>query len=330
MLGLNIHVDEFSLIQQYFNRSPRHVSAILGVGDDAAIWRPGSGVDLAVAADMLLVDRHFFADDDAFDIGFKALAVNISDMAAMGALPSAATLCLALPQADAAWLDRFASGFWTVAEHFGVDLIGGDTTRGSLAIAIQMWGELPRGTALRRSAACAGDDIWISGQLGGAAAGLQYSLGRLQLEGELALRCLQRLRRPQPRVALGRSLLEFAHAAIDVSDGLLSDLGHILRASQCGALVEYASLPVDADLLGLENKAAVQAAVLTGGDDYELCFTAPASCKGRIKELAERLMLPLTHIGSITPGKDLIMQGENGEQLQFERTGYNHFDAAGS
>lgn len=322
-------MDEFSLIQQYFNRSPRHVSAILGVGDDAALWRPTPDVDLAVAADMLLVDRHFFAHDDAFDIGFKALAVNISDMAAMGARPCAVTLCLALPQADADWLGGFAAGFWTVAERYGVDLIGGDTTRGSLAVAIQMWGELPRGSSLQRSAARVGDDIWISGQLGGAAAGLQYSLGRLQMDQEMASRCLQRLRRPEPRVALGQGLLEFAHAAIDVSDGLLSDLGHILRASQCGALVEYASLPVESGLLSLPKQAAVQAAVLSGGDDYELCFTAPARCRGRVQELAERLLLPLTLIGSITPGKDLIMQGESGEQLHFERTGYNHFGAAG-
>lgn len=323
-------MDEFSLIQQYFNRTPRHVAAILGVGDDAAVWRPSLGVDLAIAADMLLVDRHFFAHDDAFDIGFKALAVNISDMAAMGALPTAATLCLALPHADAAWLEHFAKGFWTVAERFEVDLIGGDTTRGSLAVAIQMWGELPQGRALRRGAACVGDDIWVSGELGSAAAGLQYSLGQLQLGEQLAAHCLHRLRRPEPRVALGRCLLDFAHAAIDVSDGLLSDLGHILQASRCGARVEYALLPVNAELLQLQDQAAVQAAVLSGGDDYELCFTAPSQCRGRIAELAGDLLLPLTRIGSITAGKDLIMQGESGEQLHFERTGYNHFDASGS
>lgn len=318
-------MDEFSLIKRYFTRTAQDVSAILGVGDDAAVWRPRGDCDLAVAADMLLVDRHFFADDDPYDIGYKALSVNVSDMAAMGASPRAATLCLALPEIDPVWLDAFARGFWAVADRFGIDLVGGDTTCGPLAIAIQMWGELPRGRGLFRHAAREGDDIWVSGQLGGAALGLQYRQGKLQLDSDLARRCLHRLHRPEARVLLGASLLDLAHAAIDVSDGLLADLGHILQASGCGARLVYSRLPLDMQLNTQRNEAWMRDAVLAGGDDYELCFTAPQVNRESIESLAQHLDVPLSRIGEIEMGSGIIIQGENGEQLLFKRAGYNHF-----
>lgn len=323
-------MDEFSLIRHYFTRTPRHASAILGVGDDAALWRPLPGLELAVAADMLVADRHFFADDDAFDVGWKALAVNVSDMAAMGAQPRAVTLCLALPAADPAWLQRFAEGFWSVADAFGVDLVGGDTTRGPLTIAIQIWGEVPAGAALRRDGAHEGDDIWVSGAVGTAAAGLLHLQGRLSLDGATLTAALDRLRRPVPRVGLGLALRGLAHAAIDISDGLVADLGHILTASGCGGLLDFAQIPLVPGLHDLRATPAVRDAILGGGDDYELCFTAAPQHRTRIGHIGVELGLSLTRIGTVVGGSDVFIQGENGEQLQYGRAGYNHFAGEGA
>lgn len=323
-------MDEFSLIRRYFNRLPRHASVLLGVGDDGALWRPTPGLDLAIAADMLLAERHFFADEDPAAIGHKALAVNLSDMAAMGAQPRAVTLCLALPHGDAAWLDGFAAGFWELADQYGIDLIGGDTTRGPLTIAIQVWGELLPGTALLRSGARCGDDIWISGRLGGAAVALQHRLGNISVPPSVFERCQERLLRPQPRVQLGLQLGAVASAAIDISDGLLSDLGHILQASQCGAEISYSAIALEAGLAELRNQPLVREAVLAGGDDYELCFTAPADKKQVIQQLAEQTGIVLSCIGSIRDEPGIIIKGESGEELHVGRTGYNHFAAENS
>lgn len=318
-------MNEFSLIKQFFTRSCTDQAVIIGVGDDSAIWRPRPDRDLAIAADMLVEGRHFFAEANPFDIGYKSMMVNISDMAAMGAIPVAATLCLALPAVDSTWLNAFADGFWSAANTYSVDLIGGDTTRGPLTIAIQMWGELPKGQRLLRSTAQIGDDIWVSGTLGGAAVGLQFALGQMELEPELAGPCLRKLHRPEARVELGVALLNLATAALDISDGLLADLGHILEASGVGARLQYAKIPVISGLETRRDELPIREAVLGGGDDYELCFTAPGYNRAKIGLLAEQLNLPLTRIGVIEAGKGIFVEGKDGEQLRIRRAGFDHF-----
>lgn len=325
-----LKVNEFNLIKRYFTRSPAQSAVILGVGDDGAIWRPHPERDLTIAADMLVEGRHFFGDADPFDIGFKSMAVNLSDMAAMGAQPVAATLCLALPRADQAWLDSFAQGFWKAADAYGVDLIGGDTTCGPLTIAIQMWGELPKGQRLLRSAALPGDDIWVSGELGSAAIGLQHLLGNITLVGETRRVCLDRLHRPKPRVNLGKRLLQTANAAIDISDGLLSDLGHILTASKVAARLSYTKIPVASGFESHKDDPIIQEAVLSGGDDYELCFTVPKNFRSDINEISRQLGLQLTQIGTIEVGEGVYVEGRNGERLSIGRTGFDHFGASDS
>lgn len=323
-------MNEFSLIKRYFTRRAARSAVILGVGDDGAVWQPNPEKDLVIAADMLVAGRHFFADADPYDIGYKSMAVNISDMAAMGASPVAATLCIALPETDSVWLERFSEGFWKLADQYSVDLIGGDTTRGPLTIAVQMWGEVPKGLRLMRSNAQPGDDIWVSGNLGSAAIGLQQLLGRVHCH-ELALPfCLERLHRPLPRVDLGRCLLGIANAAIDVSDGLLADLGHVTKASKVAARLYYENIPVEASLESIKDTSLMQEAALAGGDDYELCFTAPQCAREAIKKLSAQLELRLTQVGTIEVGEGVYVEGKNGEGISLERTGFDHFGTSNS
>src|SRR5687768_11113079 len=232
---------EFELIRRYFTRPTP--GAVLGVGDDAALVRVRAGMDLAVSVDLLIEGRHFFAKSDPVRLGHKALAVNLSDMAAMGAQPRWATLGIALPRADARWVGAFARGFFALAGRHRVDVIGGDTTRGPLAIAVQIMGEVPHGRALRRDGARAGDDVWVSGQLGGAALAVAAAKGELKVPAGERRALEQRLDAPVPRIALGIALCGIAHSAIDVSDGLLADLGHICERSQVRAVIEWESLP---------------------------------------------------------------------------------------
>ena len=264
---------EFELISRFFNRSAPN--ALLGVGDDAALLAASPGMELAVSTDMLVSGQHFFPDVAAYLLGHKTLAVNLSDLAAMGATPRWATLALALPTTDPGWLELFSRGLFDMAARFEVSLVGGDTTRGPLNLAVTILGEVPAGQALRRSGARVGDDIWVSGDLGGAALGLRYLLGEVELDdAEEVESCLMRLHAPEPRIALGQELLGLAHAAIDISDGLLADLGHILERSGVGAEVEFSSLPAHPAVAARLPHAALQRCLLAGGDDYELCFTA--------------------------------------------------------
>jgi thiamine-monophosphate kinase len=304
---------EFELIERCFKRRTHHT--LLGIGDDGALIVPTIGHELVVSTDLLVEGTHFFATTDTEDLGWKTLAVNVSDMAAMGAQPRWATLGIAVPPAPTfSWLDDFARGFFACADEFGVDLIGGDTTRGPRCFAVTIMGEVPTGQALRRSGAQRGDQIWVSGQPGRAARGLAHLQGQTALgDGQLA-DCLAALHRPQPRVALGLALRGIASAAIDVSDGLLADLGHILEESGCSATLDR--VPADADT-----------AYLAGGDDYELVFTAAPACAPDIQALAGRLQLPLTCLGRIEAGPpgSLHVVDATGRDITPAKCGFDHF-----
>ena len=320
---------EFALIDKYFARPTP--SAILGPGDDCALVQPTPGKQLAVTTDMVVAGTHFLPDTDPKNLGWKALAVNLSDLAAMGATPRWVTLAGALPAVDEAWIAAFADGFFACASEYGVDVIGGDTTRGPLNICITAMGEVEPGRALRRDGAQVGDQVWVSGRPGLAALGLAHLQGKVKLPEPWPRLCVAALEKPRPRVALGQALVGIATAAIDVSDGLLADLGHICERSDCAAAVKLVQLPhlpkgdtYDADLrrIALECQVA-------GGDDYELCFTAPGTLSLTIAQIAARLELPLWHIGEIVAGQagEVTVYDPDFNPVSFERKGYDHFAA---
>jgi len=314
---------EFDLIAKYFTRAAP--SAVLGVGDDCALIKPTPGMELAISTDMLIAGRHFMPSDGPGTIGHKAMAVNLSDLAAMGAAPRYALLSIALPEADEKFLQGFAGGFLGLAQKYGVEVIGGDTTRGGLlTISVTIIGEVPPGQALRRDAAQAGDDIWVSGTLGDAAAALAHHQGRLRLETEQAIQCFPRLFVPSPRIELGLSLRGIAHACIDVSDGFAADLGHILERSNVGAGIQFENLPLSNALEPMRDNSDVQDCVLAGGDDYELAFSAPASMRASIQSLGRDLNLRLTLAGRITPEPGLSILNK-GQPMTLSRTGFDHF-----
>ena len=321
--GIRAPTSEFDLISRYFTRAPRHTT--LAIGDDAALFSVSPGCELAASADMLVEGVHFFPDVDPQALGHKALAVNLSDLAAMGAMPRWAMLSLALPDVDTQWLEGFSRGFFALADKHGVDLIGGDTTRGPRNISVQIMGEVRRGKALRRDGAKMGDDIWVSGQLGDAAAAVAHRRGELTLEPPAFDRCRMRLDWPTPRVALGLELSALAHSAIDLSDGLLGDLAHICERSGVGARVDYAAVPCSADLRPLRDHAPVSRAILAGGDDYELCFTAAAERAAGIEALSMTLDIALTRIGSIVEGNAIAVFDAAGRLLPVKDKGFDHF-----
>ncbi len=318
-------MNEFELITRYFSRPAP--SARLGVGDDAALLAVAEGCELAVSTDMLVAGTHFLADTDPGDLGHKVLAVNLSDLAAMGARPRWAVLAMALPEVNEPWIAAFAQGFYALAEKHAVDLIGGDTTRGPTNFCVTVLGELPRGGALLRSGARAGDELWVSGATGEAALGLAARQGRVALADPHRAHCLQRLQRPAPRIELGRALRGLASAAIDVSDGLMADLGHILERSGVSAEIELASLPLAPALQACSDQQLAQACLLGGGDDYELCFTAPAAAREQILALSARLALALTRIGRIVVGKaqDARLLDAEGRAVAIAHQGFDHF-----
>ncbi len=308
---------EFALIDRYFKRPTTHT--VLGVGDDGAIVRPSPGCELVISTDMLVSGTHFLPDTNPEDLGWKTLAVNVSDMAAMGAQPRWALLAAALPAATESWIEKFTRGFFACADAFGVDVIGGDTTRGPRNFCVTIFGEVPAGQALLRSGARVGDQIWISGTPGRAALGLGHLQGRHVLPAPDDY--LAALHRPQPRVALGLALRGLATAAIDVSDGLLADLGHILDASKVGATLNIPGLPPP----GPERDG-----LLAGGDDYELLFTAPAARHADIAALPAMLGLALAPIGTIEPGEPgvpprLTLLDADGRPVPTDQRGYDHF-----
>lgn len=315
---------EFDLIRRHFTRPPQHTD--LAVGDDAALLRPRAGMQLAVSTDMLVSGTHFFADTDPEDLGWKTLAVNVSDLAAMGAEPRWAFLALALPAADDPWIAAFARGLFACADAFGVDLAGGDTTRGPLNLSVTIVGEVPAGQAITRTGARAGNELWISGQPGLAALGLAALHGEVALDAAGRARCVDALQRPQPRVELGLQLRGIATAMLDVSDGLLGDLAHILEASAVGAIVDAAALPLDALRATGANAAIARRCLLSGGDDYELLFAAPASARPALTELSTSLGLPLHRIGQITGQAGVCLLREpDGTLAPAGASGYDHF-----
>jgi thiamine-monophosphate kinase len=295
------HLGEFELIERFFARPAKH--AVLGSGDDCALLAPAAGMHLAVSTDMLVEGRHFLATVAPDRLGHKALAVNLSDLAACGARPLAFTLALALPEADATFLAGFSQGLHALADRHGCELVGGDTTRGPLTISITVFGEVAAGTALLRSGARPDDDIYVSGTLGDARLALEVFRGNASVSGEAFARIRCAMEEPQPRVELGMALRGIARSAIDLSDGLAGDLGHILRRSGVGAVVDVDALPHSADLAA-QPESLRRECLLAGGDDYELVFTAPVGRRAAVAQAAASARTPATRVGRIeaTPG----------------------------
>lgn len=313
---------EFNLIHTYFNRKTHHTD--LSIGDDAALISVANQQQLAVSSDMLVAGTHFFADAPPYTIGWKSLAVNVSDMAAMGAKPKWITLAIALPHQDATWLEAFANGLFDCAKQFNIDLIGGDTTRGPLTINITILGEVSNGAAVTRSGAQINDDIWVSGELGSAALALAHLLDKISLSESAFNHARNHLQLPQPKLALGLALQDIATSCIDISDGLLADLGHILSASKLGAELDYAKMPIMPEMITEHLKPLVQQCVLSGGDDYELCFTAPKKNQETIIALSQTLNLPITLIGNTTADSELNVLYQ-GKPLSMHTKGFDHF-----
>jgi thiamine-monophosphate kinase len=319
-------LSEFEVIERFFRRPARQ--AVLGIGDDAALIAPTPGSELAISVDMLVSGRHFFADVDPQALGHKTLAVNLSDLAAMGATPRWALLAGALPVADPVWLAAFAQGLFALADAHRVELIGGDTTQGPLTLCVTIIGEVAAGRALRRSGARVGDSIWVSGTLGEAALALAHHQGRIGLDAVDFAACERALLWPAPRVALGQHLLGIASAAIDVSDGLTGDLGHVLEASGVGAQVDLAALPCSASmrrqLSGPTRETALRC-LLAGGDDYELCFTAPSRHASALHAMAGELDIHLACVGAIRAESGLVVRDEAGLPLPRLPSAFDHF-----
>ena len=336
---------EFELIERFFKRNqaatpaptaPAATDAIaLGIGDDCALLQPAPGMQLAVSTDLLVEGRHFFADVDPAALGHKALAVNLSDLAAMGAEPLAFTLALALPPEraqDEAWLAALAQGLFALADAHGCALVGGDTTAGPLTLCITVFGQVPAGHALRRDRARAGDDLWVSGTLGDARLALAALRGEIDLPAEALAQARQRLERPTPRLALGTALRGIAHSAIDVSDGLAGDLGHILKASQVGAVIKVADasrlIAARALLASAEGPFGLKSLlsfILTGGDDYELAFTAPPAARAAVQAAAQRAATPVTRIGRIEAEPGLRLIDAHGRATPLAARAFDHF-----
>ena len=321
---------EFELIERFFLRPVQ--KAVLGVGDDCALLQPAPGMQLAISSDMLVEGRHFLSTVDPARLGHKALAVNLSDLAACGAKPLAFTLALALPRAEEAWLAPFAQGLLALADQHGCELIGGDTTRGPLNICITVFGEVPAAGALLRSGARAGDDVWVSGHLGDARLALEVFRGQQQVPGGVFEQVRARMEQPTPRVALGVALRGIAHAAIDVSDGLAGDLGHVLKASGVGADLDtdalVGTLQVSTHPSGIGSWLPVQQQleyVLAGGDDYELVFTAAPAASARVLAAARDAQTSVTRIGRIQAAPGLRLHDAQGSPVNARFGSFDHF-----
>lgn len=331
---------EFDLIKRFFARGPApgqgvdHVA--LGIGDDCALLQPAPGTQLAISSDMLVEGRHFLPTVDPARLGHKALAVNLSDLAACGARPVAFTLALSIPEVNETWLDGFARGMFALADAHSCALIGGDTTRGPLNLCITVFGEVPapggKSQALLRSGARVGDDVYVSGSLGLARLALEVFRGTVSVPAELFEAARSRMEQPTPRVALGQALRGIASAAADVSDGLLGDLGHVLKASRVGACIDtsIAINLISNNGIFSSNMASFSSdfqleCVLAGGDDYELAFTAPATARDRVQDAARATATPVTRIGVIEAAPGLRLIDAAGQSLERRYTSFDHF-----
>lgn len=320
---------EFDLIARYFDRvihSRRDVEK--GIGDDCALLNVPEKMTLAISQDTLVEGVHFLPDIDPADLAYKALAVNLSDLAAMGAEPAWLTLALTLPAVDETWLTAFSHSLFATLDDYHVQLIGGDTTRGPLSLTLGIHGLLPAGRALCRSGARAGDRIYVTGTLGDSAAGLALLQHQVHLTDTLSYNTLLlRHLRPEPRILQGQALRALASSAIDISDGLLSDLGHILRASGCGAQLDINKLPLSSALRNHFDQRQVVQWALSGGEDYELCFTVPAINCGVLDHVLGKLDVPYTCIGQITPQSEQLILLQDGKIVDINTKGFDHFDA---
>ncbi|MFT5132150.1 MAG: thiamine-monophosphate kinase [Gammaproteobacteria bacterium] len=318
-------IREFDLIDRYFSElTPVNTNVACGIGDDAAVLDVPDHQDLLVSVDTLVNGVHFFSNTTSYDVGYKSLAVNISDIAAMGGLPRWATLALTLPEIEEDWLAGFANGFADIALKYGISLIGGDTTRGPLSITVQIMGTVDTGQGLLRSGAKPGDLIYVSGYLG--TAGLAYkALAKNPVDDSIPAHCLERLHRPEPRVDLGQHLRNLATALIDVSDGLAADLNHLLSSSGVAAEVQLEKLPVCKELESLADVNTIWQIALAAGDDYELCFTIAADQKMELEKRTKNLSYPVTCIGEITSGEGISWIEENGQALTLKLDAYEHF-----
>ncbi|WP_455196819.1 thiamine-phosphate kinase [Kaarinaea lacus] len=325
---LTMTQSEFSLIDQFFkSRGVLRDDVVLGIGDDAAVTTIPAGYQLVTAVDTLVNGVHFPFDSEPFDVGHKALAVNLSDLAAMGAEPAWATLALTLPEADENWLQQFCDGFFQLAKVFNVQLIGGDTTQGPLSVTVQIMGLVPQGKAITRSGAQLGDQIFVSGSLGDAALGLQIhqqtlSTSKLSEQHVTVLR--DRLYRPLPRVALGIALRDIASSMIDISDGLAADLTHILKASKVGATITMEQLPVSDSVQTLSKSVDIETSLLRGGDDYELCFTVPENSVTKLQDTTRQLGIKLSNIGVIEARDGLRVLNKD-KEMTLSQLGFEHF-----
>lgn len=315
---------EFELIARYFKRPV--AKNMLGGGDDCALFNVPAGMQVATSTDLLLEGRHFFSDVDPRTLGHKALAVNLSDLAAMGAKPIGCLLGLGLPALDEPWVAQFSEGFYSLVEQYACPLIGGDTTRSlhGITLSVTVFGAVDPQRTLRRSAAKPGDEIWVSGRLGAADIACRMLSGELALDAPRLSRLRSALELPVPRLALGQALAPHAHAAIDVSDGLLQDLAHILKASDCGAHIYEASLPVHEALHDMPL-TFIRQACLAGGDLYELCFTAPVASRHAIKKIGTDLNTELTPIGIVNATPGLCVLDSSGLPIETLPAGFDHF-----
>ena len=320
-------ISEFDLIKKYFLSSTTNPDLVsVGIGDDAAVINTRPGEQLVISVDTLNLGVHFPEQSSAFDIGYKALAVNLSDLAAMGAQPMWFTLAVSLPSVDEEWLEQFSLGMLSLAQQYDLCLVGGDTTKGPLSITIQIAGTVPSGKGLTRSGARVGDDIYVTGTLGDAAAALAACENKAKFNADDMGVIMQRLNRPTPRVAVGLALSSIASACIDISDGLAADLGHILEASQAGADIRLNALPLSDSLLQLDVQSRT-AFALYGGDDYELCFTAPATASKEVESLQATLDCAITCIGQVISEAGLY-QVDNESHINLDIKGFDHFQVS--
>ena len=313
---------EFDLIGKYFTRPVKR--AVLGIGDDCALLQPAPGMQLAISSDMLVEGRHFLSTVSPQRLGHKALAVNLSDLSACGARPLAFSLALAMPRAEESFLAGFAEGLFALADEHGCELVGGDTTQGPLNICITVFGEVPPGEALLRSGARAGDDLYVSGQVGDARLALECFRGSVVLSGEAFEQVRVAMELPQPRVTLGQALRGVASSAIDVSDGLLGDLAHILKRSGVGATVEVDAVPRSA-VLASQHLALQRECTLAGGDDYELLFTAPPALADAVQAAARRSGVATTRIGQVNTSGALTLVDAQGRHVAHTFGSFDHF-----